>query len=227
MKKEEHISSVTTMIEEKGNNHIPSENLDTPMHAEAFRLTDEEKIDAIAGRFSEIMEILGLDLTDDSLKGTPYRVAKMFVKEIFYGLDPEQKPKMSVFDNTYQYGKFILEKEISVKSTCEHHFLPIIGKAHVAYISNGKIIGLSKINRIVDYFARRPQVQERLTRQILEELKADLDTEDVIVMIDASHCCVTTRGIQDSGSMTVTLDYSGKFEEYEARKEFMDAVRND
>lgn len=225
MKKEENTSSVTTMIEEKGNNHIPSESLDTPMHANAFHLSDEEKIDAIAGRFSEIMDILGLDLTDDSLKGTPYRVAKMFVKEIFYGLDPDQKPKMSVFENTYQYGKFILEKDISVKSTCEHHFLPIIGKAHVAYVSNGKIIGLSKINRIVDYFARRPQVQERLTRQILEELKADLDTEDVIVMIDASHCCVTTRGIQDSDSTTVTLDYSGRFEEYEARKEFMDAVR--
>lgn|SRR5699024_942005 len=225
MKKEENTSSVTTMIEEKGNNHIPSESLDTPMRADAFHLSDEEKIDAIAGRFSEIMEILGLDLTDDSLKGTPYRVAKMFVKEIFYGLDPDQKPKMSVFNNTYQYGKFILEKDISVKSTCEHHFLPIIGKAHVAYVSNGKIIGLSKINRIVDYFARRPQVQERLTRQILEELKADLDTEDVIVMIDASHCCVTTRGIQDSDSTTVTLDYSGRFEDYEARKEFMDAVR--
>jgi len=225
MKKEENTSSVTTMIEEKGNNHIPSESLDTPMRADAFHLSDEEKIDAIAGRFSEIMEILGLDLTDDSLKGTPYRVAKMFVKEFFYGLDPDQKPKMSVFNNTYQYGKFILEKDISVKSTCEHHFLPIIGKAHVAYVSNGKIIGLSKINRIVDYFARRPQVQERLTRQILEELKADLDTEDVIVMIDASHCCVTTRGIQDSDSTTVTLDYSGRFEDYEARKEFMDAVR--
>jgi len=224
MKKEENISSVTTMIEEKGDQHLPSENLNTPMRADAFQISEEDKIDAIAERFSEIMDILGLDLTDDSLKGTPYRVAKMYVKEIFYGLDPDQKPKMSVFDNTYQYGKFILEKDISVKSTCEHHFLPIIGKAHVAYISNGKIIGLSKINRIVDYFSRRPQVQERLTRQILEELKADLDTEDVIVMIDASHFCVTTRGIQDSDSTTITIDYSGKFEDYEARKEFMDAV---
>ena len=222
MKTDKNIQDIDAI----GDDHVGS-SADTPIRSDAFKLTPDEKIDIIKDDVRHIMETLGLDLNDDSLKGTPLRVAKMFVKEIFYGLDPEQKPKVSVFDNTYQYGKFILEKEISVKSTCEHHFLPIIGRAHVAYISNGKIIGLSKINRIVDYFARRPQVQERLTRQILEELKADLDTEDVIVMIDASHCCVTTRGIQDSDSMTVTLDYSGKFEEYEARKEFMDAVRND
>lgn len=224
MKKEEHTDIVTTVFEEMGNNHTASNGLDTPMKDGAFEMSDEEKIEAIAERFGEIMDILGLDLTDDSLKGTPYRVAKMFVKEKFNGLDPGQKPRMTVFDNKYQYNRFVLERNIKVNSTCEHHFLPIVGKAHIAYVSNGKIIGLSKLNRIVDYYSRRPQVQERLTRQVLEELKATLGTEDVIVMIEASHACVTTRGIEDDGSSMVTMDYSGRFNDYEARREFLEAL---
>lgn len=224
MKKEDHSSLLKVTYEEQGENHI-SGNIDTPMRKDAFNLSDDDKIDLIADKFGEIMEILGLDLSDDSLKGTPYRVGKMFVKEIFYGLDPDNKPQMSLFENKYQYDKFIIAKNIDVKSTCEHHFLPVIGKAHVGYISSGKVIGLSKINRIVDYFARRPQVQERMTRQILEELKRDLDTEDVIVVVDAKHFCVTTRGIQDNDSTTVTLDYSGKFCNQEARREFLDSLK--
>lgn len=223
MKKEDNMTVLKAAFEELGDNHH-STSINTPLRAGAFDLDDEEKMDIIADKFGEIMDTLGLDLSDDSLKGTPYRVAKMFVKEIFYGLNPDNKPRMSLFDNKYQYDKFIIEKDITVKSTCEHHFLPIVGKAHVGYISNGKVIGLSKINRIVDYFARRPQVQERMTRQILEELKKDLNTEDVIVMVDAKHFCVATRGIEDSASSTITLDYSGQFCDSEVRKEFLDMV---
>ncbi len=223
MKKEENISILKASYEEHGDNHQAT-NIDTPLREGAFDMSDNDKMDIIADKFSEIMETLGLDLSDDSLKGTPYRVAKMFVKEIFYGLNPANKPKMSLFDNKYNYDKFIVERDITVKSTCEHHFLPIIGKAHVGYLSNGKVIGLSKINRIVDYFARRPQVQERMTRQILEELKKDLNSEDVIVMVDAKHFCVTTRGIQDQDSTTITMDYSGQFCNKEVRKEFMAAI---
>lgn len=211
-------------FEDMGDNHQLT-HVDTPLRPDAFDLSEEDKIDAIADKFAEIMDTLGLDLTDDSLKGTPYRVAKMFVQEIFYGLDPANKPKMSLFDNKYDYEKFIIEKDITVKSTCEHHFLPIIGKAHVGYISNGKVIGLSKINRIVDYYARRPQVQERMNRQILEELKSALNTDDVIVVIDAKHFCVTTRGIQDDESSTITLDYSGKFCDKKTRQEFLNLVK--
>lgn len=225
MKKEENTSILKASYEEQGDNHQGT-NIDTPLREGAFDMSDNDKMDIIADKFSEIMETLGLDLSDDSLKGTPYRVAKMFVKEIFYGLDPANKPKMSLFDNKYQYDKFIVEKDITVKSTCEHHFLPIIGKAHVGYLSNGKVIGLSKINRIVDYFARRPQVQERMTRQILEELKKDLNSEDVIVLIDAKHFCVTTRGIQDQDSTTITMDYSGQFCNKEVRKEFMATIHS-
>ncbi|WP_236973568.1 GTP cyclohydrolase I FolE [Membranihabitans maritimus] len=224
MKKYELAQEILEEIESKGDAHI-THSIDTPMRDDAFDLSEDEKLEIISEKFEEIMETLGLDLTDDSLKGTPYRVAKMFVKEIFYGLDPANKPKISVFDNKYQYNKFIIEKDISVKSTCEHHFLPIIGKAHVAYISKGKVIGLSKINRIVDYCARRPQVQERMTRQILEELKEALNTEDVIVVVDAKHFCVTTRGIQDDNSSTITMDYSGAFNSVSNRKEFMDALK--
>lgn len=224
MKKEDNTTVLKAAFEELGDNHH-STSIDTPLRAGAFDLDDEEKMDIIADKFGEIMDTLGLDLSDDSLKGTPYRVAKMFVKESFYGLNPENKPKMSLFDNKYQYDKFIIEKDITVKSTCEHHFLPVVGKAHVGYISNGKVIGLSKINRIVDFFARRPQVQERMTRQILEELKKDLNTEDVIVMVDAKHFCVATRGIEDMASSTVTMDYSGQFSDNEVRREFLDALK--
>lgn len=202
-----------------------SGNTNTPLRPGAFELNDEEKMAVIEAHFAEIMHTLGLDLKDDSLKGTPRRVAKMFVQEIFGGLDPKRKPRISTFDNKYQYRRMLVEKNIDVTSTCEHHFLPIFGKAHVAYISNGTVIGLSKINRIVDYYARRPQVQERMTRQILEALKEALDTEDVIVMVDAKHMCVHARGIQDTESTTVTVEYSGAFEDAETRREFLDYVQ--
>lgn len=224
MKKEINPTVLQSTYEDLGDNHQAT-SVDTPLKDDAFAMNDSDKIDLIADKFAEIMDTLGLDLNDDSLKGTPYRVAKMFVQEIFHGLDPANKPNMSLFENKYQYDKFIIEKDITVKSTCEHHFLPIVGKAHVGYISQGKVIGLSKINRIVDYYARRPQVQERMTRQILEELKTTLDTEDVIVIVDAKHFCVTTRGIQDDISSTITLDYSGAFDDKKTRMEFLSLVQ--
>jgi len=203
-----------------GDNHIAT-SIDTPMREDAFDLSDEAKVLLIEDKFTGIMETLGLDLNDDSLRGTPHRVAKMFVKEIFYGLNPENKPKISVFDNKFKYGEMLVEKNINMNSTCEHHFLPIVGKAHVAYFSNGQVIGLSKINRIVDYFARRPQVQERLIVQIADELKKILNTEDVAVVINAKHMCVSARGIQDESSSTVTAEYSGKFNDRSVRDEFL------
>jgi GTP cyclohydrolase I len=202
-----------------GDAHVMG-SIDTPMRADAFEKSDAEKIDNIEHLFTGIMEELGLDLNDDSLKGTPYRVAKMFVKEIFQGLNPENKPSISVFENKYQYNKMLVEKEITFSSTCEHHFLPIVGKAHVAYISSGMVIGLSKINRIVDYYAKRPQVQERMTRQIYNELREVLNTDDVIVVVDAAHMCVSTRGINDKTSRTTTLEYGGQFANDALRKEF-------
>ncbi len=203
-----------------GDNHVAT-SIDTPLRDDAFVLSDEQKMEIIEDRFREIMDVLGLDLTDDSLSGTPHRVAKMFVKEIFYGLNPANKPHMSVFENKFKYGEMLIEKNINLNSTCEHHFLPIVGKAHVAYISSGQVIGLSKINRIVDYFARRPQVQERLTVQIASELKKILKTDDVAVVIDARHMCVSSRGIQDDGSSTITAEYSGVFKEQQKREEFL------
>lgn len=213
------------IYEEVGDQHLLT-SLETPMKVDAFALSDDEKIAGIEKHFREIMDILGLDLTDDSLKGTPYRVAKMYVKEIFSGLNPANKPRVALFDNKYQYNEMLIEKNILLQSTCEHHFLPIYGKAHVAYISNGKVIGLSKINRLVQHYAKRPQVQERLTMQILEELKTALGTEDVAVYIDAKHLCVSSRGIKDISSSTVTTAFSGKFEEPAARAEFMTAIHN-
>ena len=191
------------------------------MREDAFELSDEEKMAIIEDKFRDIMETMGLDLTDDSLRGTPHRVAKMFIKEVFYGLNPANKPKISVFENKFKYGEMLVEKNINMNSTCEHHFLPIVGKAHVAYISNGEVIGLSKINRIVDYYARRPQVQERLTVQIAAELREILKTDDVAVLIDAKHMCVSSRGIQDESSSTVTAEYSGKFKDKAVRDEFL------
>lgn len=210
-------------VEIEGDNHIMT-SIETPMRDDAFDLSDDEKIEIIQDHFAVIMKTLGLDLSDDSLKGTPYRVAKMYVKEIFSGLDPKNKPKISVFDNKYQYNKMLIEKNISLSSSCEHHFLPITGRAHVAYISSGKVIGLSKINRIVDYFARRPQVQERLTVQIYNELKKELNTEDIIVVIDAAHMCVSARGIEDKTSSTVTMEYGGKFNQAQFRDEFLSLI---
>lgn len=212
--------------EEMGEAHVGT-SIDTPMKEGAFDMPDEAKMEIIEEHFRVIMDTLGLDLTDDSLKGTPYRVAKMFVKEIFYGLNPENKPRVAMFDNKYQYRQMLVEKDINVQSTCEHHFLPIYGKAHVAYISNGKVVGLSKINRIVEYYSKRPQVQERLTIQIANELKQVLATEDVAVYIDAKHMCVQSRGIEDRDSSTVTTEYSGKFLENEStRQEFLATIHS-
>ena len=206
-----------------GDNHI-STSTETPLRKDAFEKTDAQKIKAIEYYFAQILEELGLDLTDDSLSGTPYRVAKMYVKELFYGLDPKNKPKISLFDNEYGYGKMLVEKNISLDSLCEHHFLPINGYAHVAYIPKDKVIGLSKINRVVDYYAHRPQVQERLSLQILNELKETLQTEDVMVMISAKHLCVSQRGIKDKESSTTTLEYSGRFNEKSYRDEFFKCI---
>lgn len=207
-------------IELIGENHVGT-SIETPLRKDAFDLSDELKVARIELKFREIMETMGLDLTDDSLQGTPHRVAKMFVNEIFYGLNPKNKPKISVFENKFKYGEMLVEKNINMNSFCEHHFLPIVGKAHVAYISSGEVIGLSKINRIVDYFARRPQVQERLTVQISNELREVLKTDDVAVVIDAKHMCVSCRGIQDESSTTITAEYSGKFKEKSVREEFL------
>ena len=213
------------MIEEIGDNHI-SNTIDTPLRSDAFDISDKRKKKIIAKHFKAIMETLGLDLNDDSLMGTPNRVAKMYIDEIFYGLNPENKPKIALFENKYQYNEMLVEKNISFHSNCEHHFVPIYGKAHVAYISSGKVIGLSKINRIVDYYARRPQVQERLTNQIGNELKEILDTEHVAVIIDAKHMCVSSRGIKDESSATITTFYSGKFLDNSTKNEFLNFSLN-
>lgn len=206
--------------EEMGDEHIGT-GMETPMRKDAFELSDAEKMTKIEEHFKEIMETLGLDLNDDSLKGTPKRVAKMYVQEIFSGLNPANKPRIALFQNKYQYKQMLVEKDITFHSNCEHHFVPIIGKAHVAYISNGKVIGLSKLNRVVQYFARRPQVQERLTMQIGRELQSVLQTDDVAVLLDARHLCVSSRGVQDISSATVTSFYGGKFEEESTRQEFL------
>ena len=193
-----------------GDDHLYT-GLETPLKKDAFKLSDEEKKERIELLFEEIMDVIGLDLTDDSLKGTPKRVAKMYIDEIFSGINPQNKPKIALFENKYQYKQMLVEKNITFYSNCEHHFVPIIGKAHVAYISSGKVIGLSKLNRIVQYFAKRPQVQERLTNQIANELKTILNTEDIAVIIDAKHLCVSSRGIKDETSATVTSYFGGAF----------------
>jgi GTP cyclohydrolase I len=206
-----------------GDNHF-STSIKTPLRADAFDKSDDKKIKNIQHHFGKIMEELGLDLTDDSLSGTPYRFAKMYVKELFYGLNPANKPKLSVFNNKYSYKKMLVEQNITVDSACEHHFLPIIGFANVAYIPKDKVIGLSKINRLVDYYARRPQVQERLVLQILNDLQDVLETKDVIVAITAKHLCVSSRGIKDQSSFTTTLEYGGCFSENEYRNEFLKII---
>ena len=209
----------TKKIELIGDNHELF-SLETPLRDDAFVKSNDEKIKNIEKHFTKIVDELGLDLKDDSISGTPYRVAKMYVKEIFSGLDPENKPKISLFDNKYNYNKMLIEKNINLNSTCEHHFLPITGKAHVSYISSGKVIGLSKLNRIVQYYSHRPQVQERLTKQIYDELKNVLDTDSVMVVIEAKHMCVSSRGIKDYTSSTVTEMYGGDFNIYNKRDEF-------
>ncbi len=201
-------------------------SVSTPLRPDAFEKSEEEKIEIIQQHFAAIMETLGLDLTDDSLNGTPHRVAKMYVKEIFKGLDPSAKPSLSTFENKYQYGKMLVESNINLLSACEHHFLPIRGKAHVAYISSGKVIGLSKINRIVNYYSQRPQVQERLTLQIFNELKEALNTNDIIVLIEAEHLCVSMRGVKDPFSYTSTIEFSGQFENKEFREDFFKMIKN-
>lgn len=211
--------------EEIGDDHLFT-GMETPMHSDAFRMSDEEKKKEIAFHFAKIMDVLGLDLTDDSLKGTPGRVAKMYVEEIFSGLNPANKPKVALFDNKYRYSEMLVEKNITLYSNCEHHFVPIFGKAHVAYISSGKVIGLSKLNRIVQYYAKRPQVQERLTNQIGAELTQVLGTQDVAVIIDARHLCVSSRGVKDDASSTVTAFYGGAFKEEAKRTELWNYISN-
>lgn len=198
---------------------------ETPLKIDAFNLNDEEKMEVISRHFREIMNALGLDLSDDSLKGTPGRMARMYVKEIFSGLDPKNKPDVTLFQNSYHYNQMLVEKNITVYSTCEHHFVPIIGRAHVAYISSGKVIGLSKLNRIVQYYSQRPQVQERLTIQIANEMKSVLETEDVAVLIEAEHLCVSSRGIRDTNSSTVTAEYGGAFLDPLKKDEFFKYLR--
>jgi GTP cyclohydrolase I len=212
-------------LEALGDDHVGT-SVDTPMKPDAFAISDEEKIKRIAANFREIMDTLGLDLTDDSLSGTPLRVAKMYVKEIFQGLNPESRPSIKLFDNKYKYGEMLVEKDISFYSNCEHHFVPIFGKAHIAYISSGKVIGISKLNRIVRYYAQRPQVQERLTEQIANDLKKALETEDVAVVLDAKHLCVSMRGVQDDTSSTLTAHYGGQFSNDAVKKEFLHYISN-
>ncbi len=207
-----------------GDNHQMT-SAETPLRDDAFQKSDKNKMLAIEGHFFQIMEELGLDMTDDSLQGTPHRVAKMFIQEIFSGLNPANKPKISVFENSYNYDKMLVEADITFNSTCEHHFLPIIGKAHIGYVSSGKVIGLSKLNRIVDYYSRRPQVQERLIMKIFNELKSVLVTEDVIVVMEAKHLCVSSRGINDESSYTSTIQYGGIFNEKENRNDFFNLIQ--
>lgn len=220
------MSQIEEIHDELGENHVAT-SAETPIRQDAFNLSDDEKIALIKKDVESILHTLGMDLTDDSIKGTPNRVAKMFVKEIFGGLNPAKKPGSSTFENKYKYGEMLVEKNITVYSTCEHHLLPIVGRAHVAYISNGSVIGLSKMNRIVDFFAKRPQVQERLTMQIVQEMQRVLGTDDVACIIDAKHLCVNSRGIRDIESSTVTSEFGGRFKEDSVRREFLDYIQLD
>ncbi|WP_019037947.1 GTP cyclohydrolase I FolE [Psychroflexus tropicus] len=214
------------LTDEIGDNHVAT-SYENPVRDDAFDMPNEDKIKKIQGHVHEIMQTLGMDMTDDSLMGTPKRVAKMYVNEIFGGLDPQLKPKASTFENNYKYGEMLVEKNITVYSTCEHHLLPIVGRAHVAYISSGRVIGLSKMNRIVNYYAKRPQVQERLNMQIVKELQKALETEDVACIIDAKHLCVNSRGINDIESSTVTSEFGGKFKNENVRKELLNYIQMD
>ena len=217
---EELIDLSNLLIEEMGDEHKAS-SVETPLRADAFDISDEQKIAAITPHFKAIMEILGLDLRDDSLKGTPLRVAKMYVKELFQGLNPANMPSMTLFENKFQYNEMLVEKNINFYTNCEHHFVPFFGKAHVAYISSGKVIGLSKLNRLVEYYAKRPQVQERLTMQVGKALQTVLQTQDVAVMMDAKHLCVSSRGVKDDSSSTITTFFGGKFQDEKRKMEFL------
>jgi GTP cyclohydrolase I len=217
---EQKIELSHLIIEEMGDEHKAS-SVDTPLRSDAFDKTEEEKIAAIEPHFRAIMEVLGLDLNDDSLRGTPLRVAKMYVKELFQGLNPANMPSMTLFENKFQYNEMLVEKNINFYTNCEHHFVPFFGKAHVAYISSGKVIGLSKLNRLVEYFSKRPQVQERLTMQIGKALQTVLQTQDVAVMMDAKHLCVSSRGVKDDSSNTITNFFGGKFQEESTKIEFL------
>ncbi|MBE7634445.1 GTP cyclohydrolase I FolE [Tenacibaculum finnmarkense] len=211
-------------IDDIGDNHVGT-SAKNPLRADAFDLSDQEKIAKIQESVKDILETLGMDLTDDSMQGTPKRVAKSFVNEIFMGLNPANMPKASTFENNYNYGEMLVEKNIVVYSTCEHHLLPIIGRAHVAYISGGRVIGLSKMNRLVEYFSKRPQVQERLTMQIVQAMQEALGTQDVACVIDAKHLCVNSRGIKDIESSTVTAEFGGKFKNKETKREFLNYLK--
>ena len=226
MKMFEGKNGMVNKMDELGDDHIGS-SAKTPLRADAFDISDAEKRDRIQESVRDILNTLGMDLNDDSLKGTPKRVAKAFVNELFSGLDPKNMPKLSTFDNNYKYGEMLVEKNITVYSTCEHHLLPIVGRAHVAYISNGNVIGLSKMNRLVDYYAKRPQVQERLTMQVVQALQKALGTEDVACVIDAKHLCVNSRGVRDIESSTVTSEFGGKFKEKDTKREFLDYIKMD
>lgn len=219
MNKEEKIIAM-------GEDHYSS-SLDNPLKQGAFDMSDEEKMDKIAKHFEAIMDVMGLDLNDDSLSGTPHRVAKMYIKEIFSGLNPANEPKISLFENNYKYDGMLVEKEIELYSLCEHHFVPIVGKVHVAYFANDRVIGLSKINRIVQHFAKRPQVQERMTMQIVAKLQEVLKTEDVACIIEAKHFCVCMRGVKDGSSITVTSQFKGKFAEAEYKNEFLQQISSE
>jgi GTP cyclohydrolase I len=218
--REEKLALNNLLIEEMGDQHKAS-SVDTPLRADAFEKTDDEKIAAIEPHFRAIMEILGMDLRDDSLRGTPLRVAKMYVKELFQGLNPSNMPSMTLFENKFQYNEMLVEKNINFYTNCEHHFVPFFGKAHVAYISSGKVIGLSKLNRLVEYFSKRPQVQERLTMQVGKALQTVLQTQDVAIMMDAKHLCVSSRGVKDDSSNTITTFFGGKFQEEQTKMEFL------
>ncbi len=226
MKQKETSLNTQVEVDEIGDDHVGT-SCDTPLRPDAFEQDDDLKVELISKHFKEIMQILGLDLEDDSLAGTPKRVAKMYVEEVFSGLNPKNKPKIRLFENKYNYDQMLVEKDITFYSHCEHHFVPIYGKAHVAYFSSGKVIGLSKINRIVQFFAKRPQVQERLTVQIGKELKAILKTEDVAVVMDASHMCVSSRGVNDTNSRTGTAFFDGKFKDQNIKNEFLNYINTD
>lgn len=220
-----NIQPVKPLDEETDDDHILS-SWETPVRPDAFDLNDDQKVDKIEKHFREIMTILGLDLNDDSLAGTPRRVAKMYVKEVFSGLNPKNRPHARLFDNKYNYDQMLVEKDITFYSHCEHHFVPIYGKAHVAYFSTGKVIGLSKINRIVQYYSKRPQVQERLTVQIGKEIERALNTQHVGVVIDANHMCVASRGVGDTNSKTGTAYFSGKFKDENIKREFLNYINS-
>jgi GTP cyclohydrolase I len=224
MKTLSDLKNPETSYDLAGDEHF-SASAETPLRPDAFVLSDQQKIKLIAGHFHEIMHTLGLDMNDDSLKGTPQRVAKMYVQEIFSGLNPDNKPQVALFENKYGYQEMLVEKDITLFSNCEHHFVPIIGKVHVAYIPGEKVIGLSKINRLVQYYAKRPQVQERLVNQIAAGLKEALGSDDVAVVIDAVHLCVSSRGIKDTNSSTITSHFGGKFEHEKTKLEFLALIK--